>query len=236
MRNPGILPFLLLTLLLSSWTAFCASADASDLESRGSSGSGGGSKPPSPSKPNGKGPAHESHPAHEGHSVRLFGVQVAPGKPSGPGHPSHTTQSHSAHPSGHPIQHAHTPTLGRLVPDMGSDKYAHKRVSNPVGRPRKGTADTRVPSRKEVAAMKTSEPKTKEKWWNKKGGTPNIQGGTHKWYSAQRKYREKKKLEKQGGPVSEHPSGHHPHGGGGPGSPGAGTHAVSKRRLAAWAY
>ena len=63
--------------------------------------------------------------------------------------------------------------------------------------------------------------------------------GTGPRFEEQRDAREKKKQRKilQGQHADQHPSGH-PKGGGGrrPGSPGAGTHAVSKRKLAGTEY
>lgn len=75
--------------------------------------------------------------------------------------------------------------------------------------------------------------KQKVKWWQKAGGKPANPRGTGPFYETQRRYREMKKLQKaQGKHMDEHPSGHHPHTpkGGGPGSPGAGSHAISRRR------
>lgn len=70
-------------------------------------------------------------------------------------------------------------------------------------------------------------------WWQKPGGTPRAPSGKGKLYEAQRKYRERKKLQKQGKQMDDHPSGpHHQHPkGGGPGSPSAGSQAVSKRQF-----
>lgn len=240
MRYPAVFLLFFTWLLISNSAAPRVYAKNFDLESRGSSGSDTGSQPPSPSRNKGKAPAHETGPSHQVHSVRLFGVNVTPGKPSSPGRPNHFNQAHTAHPPSHSSPHPQTKQpgrLGHLIPDMGSDQFSYKRIANPMGRPKKGTyvaPGIRRPRRK---AGSSSEPKSKEPWWKKKGGTPNIQGGTHRWYNTSRNRRERQKLEKQAGPVSEHPSGHQHHqGGGGPGSPGAGSHAVSKRRLRGHEY
>ena len=211
-------------------------------------GSGSDSKSPPPSIPaekgNGKAPAHEGHstrlfgvdlhqkpgkaPAHgTGPSTRLFGVSVAPGKPPSPKHSSQSLKTHTEHDS--QKEHATLlPHMGRHFAALHSSANARKRpwpVSASVG-PKHGQKADSGPS--------VAKPRINSKWWKVPGGRPYVRRppGESPRYEVQRRVREKKKLKMLAAPqADEHPPGHHPsQGGGGPGSPGTGSNAVSKRR------
>lgn len=215
----------------------CASANQLEtaLHPRGSP-----SRTTSPSRPRGKGPAHDTHstrlfgvnihpnhanpPPHQAHSTRLFGVNVTPGKPTSP---SHTTES-SPHSS---PEHPKLPNMRHVVAGL----YVH-----PSKLKRPGPNTPTDASKKPKSTVKTEE---REPWWKKEGGRPTVRRplGTGPRYEQQRNAREKKKQLLQEQQAGLHSSGHpqyfHKGGGGrGPGSPGAGTHAVSKRRLATVEY
>lgn len=216
------------------------SAD-SYISPRGSS-AGSGSESPSSSRSKGKRPAHETH------STRLFGVNVTPGKPSSPAHTSHAKPAHTptqAHgpqlgskaPTHSPAQTKEPGRLGHLVANLQPVRYAYVPKGTPRGRP-KGSK-TGETSRQAGKAPQALAPKPQRGdsnpgrvWWKKQGGRPRaqrVEAGSGPRYEELKKIREMKKLKKAGKSLDEHPSGHHHHPHGGPGSPGAGSHAVSKR-------
>lgn len=102
------------------------------------------------------------------------------------------------------------------------------------------------PSRKRIRPASMSPPRKAEKkphvpWWQQAGGLPLRSKGTSPRLEEGRKWREQQRLRKatKNSPdISEHPQGHQHPKGGGPGSPGAGSHAVSKRtsRAAEWRH
>lgn len=70
------------------------------------------------------------------------------------------------------------------------------------------------------------------KWWSRPNSAPPMQYGTSKQYQSQKQIRERHKtLRAQGEHLDGHPSGHQQHPPRGPGSPGPGSHAVSKRSV-----
>lgn len=168
-------------------------------------------------------------------------------------HPSHATHSLAAAHQGHLSQAVHSRhglsshatsessgTLDHVVAGLhGGSRKNHdqalkpKKQSSDIVKPKKPAdvkPSTHGPQRPETRG---SGKHPKGPWWLKPGGTPRGAAGTGKLYESQRKYREKKKLEKQGKQADGHPSGPHRQSpkGGGPGSPSAGSQAVSKRRL-----
>lgn len=221
--------------------ALCASMDhfTSALHPRGSH-----SRSPSPSSPRSKSPPHEAHstrlfgvnvhpshakspPREAAHPMRLFGVNVTPGKPASPSHATHSTHTGSSHS---------TPEHPKLanVKHVLAGLYVHpSKLKRPA-------ASTAIDASKKP---KSTEETEKQAWWKKEGGRPTVRRpmGTGPRYEQQRDAREKKKQILREQQAGLHSAGHPPYfqkggGGRGPGSPGAGTHAVSKRRLATVEY
>lgn len=243
-RTYFIVSFLL---LIFSGQAFGGTSHGPDLQVRGSSGSGPGAKSPSPTH------SKEKAPAHEGPSVRLFGVNVTPGhKPvlsphskQSPNLPyeqsDHSSSSRHAPVVHHPAPlHSHetgkhSGSLGHLV--AGLQPHPPQRPANPPRRPGRPKGAKNIPKSVKASEALTARPARTakgQKWWKTAGGTPSASKsahGTSDRYERQKRYRERKKLGLVGKPLDEHPTKHHQHPPGGPGSPGAGSHAISKRRL-----
>lgn len=209
--------------------------------------SGSGSKPSSSSNPKGNSPTDgqksvrlfgvDLHPSQSSAArqkpVRLFGTNVHPAKspahestshsprqPASSVHLSQTAHDHQMHPVSGPTKRPGQ--LGHLVAGMKQQDSFHRRPKQ---------------TKRPTDAVQTPEEKAQNKfvgkWYNRPNSRPNLQLGQSKYYETRKRYREKqkqKKLEAQGS-HDQHPSGHHQQGGRGPGSPGAGSHAVSKRRL-----
>lgn len=135
-------------------------------------------------------------------------------------HVAHPPPPHPSGGSSH--SHVHEKdrdavNLGHLVANL------HPKGPKPRSRNRKGTEAGKGKGSGNHPNHPTGQ------WWKKAGGTPRVQRGTGQDYVQAKRYREKikaKKLESQGKHTDQHPSG--PQGkGGGPGSPGAGSQAVS---------
>lgn len=152
-------------------------------------------------------PAHSGQPAqaHPAHQLQSTPAQVRPKKRPYNRRPKPTTDTAPKH---QPL-----PRLGQLVAGLHSVPYSRKAPVHDV--------------------LPQTQQHTNRSWWKKPGGRPPSQIGTGTKYEEGKKYREAKKLKMQKEHLDGHPSGHqhHPPQGGGPGSPGAGSHAVAKRRL-----
>lgn len=159
----------------------------------------------------------------------------------------HSTQSAHQHPAqGPPAPQASTvdtqittSRLGRLVAGMDpQSKPSRKPPSHsrrpPIGWSYKGLpGGTSTPLKASKPAGSDKPKGTRTRWWNQVGGLPHRQQTTSPHYEYNKALREKQKLRKTMNkpPGSdEHPSGasQRPPS---PPSPGAGSHAVSKRRL-----
>lgn len=225
MRCFSIFLFLLMAALTSDSLVLQAYED--DLAVR-TSGSGSDSRSPSPSRTRGKTPAQEGHSTrlfgvevsegnkHKTHSTKLFGVNLTPGKPASPAHSSHSTHSHST-------QEIHSPASHSSVQGQHPHHLSDARSAN-LAQLGKNPKNFRQRGEKK-------EPQ--EAWWKKKGGKPRATQGLGPRYEIQKKYREKQKIKKIGQFLAQPSFEHHrpPKGDNGPGSPGAGSHAVSRRRL-----
>lgn len=157
--------------------------------------------------------------AHSAHSTRLFGVNIQ--KSASPAGPKSSHSTHSQAKSG-PHLHPKVGSAGLL----GQPVAGHQpvRAGSPAKKPKALAADHEHPQ------VPGSSRAPKRKWWNQAGGKPNVRYGTAVTYWRHREYREKKKLQKQQA-HDQHPSADRQHPSSGPGSPGAGGHAVSKRGL-----
>lgn len=125
------------------------------------------------------------------------------------------------------------PSLPPNKPKEGRDKPKRGR-GRPTKRPEDAIAGPTQKAANQPAAAKPWN-KGQGAWWNRAGGIPYRSQGTGPRYESLKKYRDNKKLRSSSSnppDVSEHPYGP-PHQGphGGPPSPDAGSHAVSKRGL-----
>lgn len=243
-------PGITLCLLLLSFicTALSGRTDQFGLQPRASSGSGGGPKPPLPSH------AISNAPAHGNPSLRLFGVNLTPGhKSTSPTHSTNSRPSHSAQQRVSVSEHsAHSAHMAGARPQTGTKQpgqLSHLVEGlHPIRVDRSPRVpNTHVPGRKpgrplgsknkpksDIVLVKPVRPAKGAKWWNTVGGRPNpppAADGAGRRYESQKKRYERKKLKQAGNLPDEHPNKHKHHQPGGPGSPGAGSHAVSKRRL-----
>lgn len=249
----GSTKFFIYVLLLLFFSCHFLCADANEppqeLRARGS-----GSRSPSPSRSTGKAPmqaapstgllddivkhvvarpATSTHASHstEGHSLQATPGHTHPHALSTPTHQTQSTPPTHTHPH-HYVSHSQPPSLPRL-PRLGHLAAQLQPAPTKEG-PRKRPKPKRLPPG--VKAPPRSDKGTgkgkatgRGTWWKKSGGTPVVRQGASSRYESNKKYRENKKLREQGLHTDEHPSAHPPHGGG-PGSPGAGSHAVSRKR------
>lgn len=236
MKYVGGLILRSLLLLVASCEALRPTAHLFELEPRTSSGSGPQSKSPSPPSSTGKAPARDSPQPHGQPSVRLFGVNVAPGKPSSHVHPSQASQTHTAHvvssadfhpqtKHGESVSHANVQMHpGQLSPQ----RTATTQLDAPTGK----HSATSGPQQQATGKLSSSDAgfSPKDPWWKKKGGRPRATHGLGARFEIDKKYRERQKVKKIGQFLAESPfKHHHPHKGDDePGSPGAGSHAVSR--------
>ena len=200
-------------------------------------GSPPASRTPSPSSSKEKSPAHD---AHDTQSVRLFGVNISPGeKAAGEPHRGRSGSSSAANPAkSGPSQTKQPGNLGHLIAGLHPKGQKPRERKGRFMKPPGESSESRnilqpitQSSHLRGKGRGNRSNHRKGPWWKHAGGTPRAQDGQGRLYLYQKQYREKKKLRLEGKSVDEHPSGprHHPTDGGGPGSPGAGSHAISKR-------
>lgn len=190
-----------------------------------------GSRSPSPSRPK------PTSPARNAQGVKLFGVVIheAPKEPVRLEHPSQsqTPHIHAADP-GRTSKHTSQSTASRS-PAHGTHAHPLIHLEQPKPIPRLKRLGSFVAGLHPGDAAPSKRPaQTRAKWWQKEGGKPARPHGSGPFYEEQKKYREMKKAEKQQGKhTDDHPSVHQqqPPKGDGPGSPGAGSNMVGKRRL-----
>lgn len=154
------------------------------------------------------------------------------------GHPAQLAHNSATHPEGTPQSPPKSKEAGNLRHLVEGLRSVPAKPRRPVGRPRKAITEFQAPKKQPGENSQMHAPPTKKPlgtpkrgpWWKQEGGTPGVQRGTAKYYDINRRYREKKKLMKQGKQADQHPPGphHQPPKGGGPGSPSAGSQAVSK--------
>lgn len=187
---------------------------------------------------------HPSHPLqfHPGHSSQPLQARPAP--------LPHLTQAHSTHqlqPPQRLTAQQKQATQGpagsraqstRSRSKKGVEGSGSSRKHQPLPRLRQlGASLHSIPHdvRKDPAhdILPATRKHTQRSWWKRPGGHPPSQQGAGTHYEASKKSREKKKLKTQGTQADDHPTWHphHPSRGGGPGSPGAGGHALSRRAL-----
>lgn len=219
---------------------------------------GSGSRSSSPSSPKGKAPAHQDeYTGLLGDVVRQGQRKPATSHPTGlledvvhqatARRPSHGHASHSlpVHLSAHQNQVPHTPPAHPKKPnyssrpDPGHEEHGG-RLGHIVAGLRPLSFHPRKASKQKTHDLGVSGAKSAEeaqslskmKWWKRPQSRPPAQYGTDKYYETRKRWREKKKEKKAKGlePPAEHPSNQQKHPPGGPGSPGAGSHAVGRRR------
>lgn len=223
-----------LFLLFSSRQTFGRPTNGLDLQPRGS-GSDSSPSRISPSHSKGKAPMYQSTGMLEDI------VHQALRRPPSPSHTIHssgTLPAHS-HTSTGPYPQTHTKQpgqLGHLVDGLHPLRVEKKpgvparRGGRPLGSKNKPKSSSQSVAVKPLQA-KPARPAKGSKWWNTPGGRPRpalSAYGTGPRYASQKRYREKKKLAETGKLPDEHPTKHLHHPPGGPGSPGAGSHAVRK--------
>lgn len=189
-------------------------------------------------------PASTSHLEISAQHAQTAAARPAPSGPSAfvqhhhQHQPVYPSQSAHGHPQTHPARPSQsTPSFqtadtAHAHPAVYSESTPHPQLKG-LGRIAAELRPVPVVPGKRIRRVGPPQ-KQKVKWWMKPGGKPANQRGTGPFYESQRRLREMKKLAKaQGKHTDERPSDHpwHPPKGGGPGSPGAGSHAVSKRRL-----
>lgn len=194
-----------------------------------------GSKSPSPSH------SKSASPPHEPQGTKLFGVVLheGPKQPARSEHPNQSLHTHRAHQGQTPAQHtqsipSHVPTHAVRMHSIQHLKSTPSPQFKRLGRIGAELHPAPMKPMRRPVVSESSSPKQRVKWWQKAGGKPARPHGAGPHYEEHKKYREKKKSEnKQEKHTDEHPSGHqqHPPKGGGPGSPGAGSSVVGKRRL-----
>lgn len=186
-----------------------------------------------------KPPDHATQPSQSHHAPMFLSH-------ARPVHPFHPVQAHGAQPR-HPLQtHPQRPSSEGVTTHLLSKQSAARLAASfATGskRPAEASHHPQMDAKKAKPnwlTMATGKPArgpmpgTRPAWWNQAGGRPRRQSGTGHRYEEKKAYNEKQKLlkkQQQGFPPSEHHE-QHPKPGGprGPGSPGAGSHAVSKRR------
>lgn len=215
-------------------------------------------KSPTETSPRGKRPVHEYHfkGIMDGHAHQEISK-----RPASPAHSTHSGPSTRltlgptahAHPGSGSGKHigATSEILGNLAAGSNPGQIPEKRRP---GRP-KGSKDSiqrasRLQETRQAAKEKPSAPPRRRvhkpprakpeatpsgnRWWQKVGGQPWAASGAGPRYGDKRKLGEMQKVKMAGQRPDEHPSGHdQQHKGPDPGSPGAGSHAVSKRLLTA---
>lgn len=179
-------------------------------------------------------PSQATHSAHVVHSVAVHpSIVVHPSTVIHPSTMAHPSLSHTAHVS-------HSQTLNEVAalrpgrstnkPPEGRPYRASKSTGRPVGRPRKPAKEPKPPKEPRLPKPK-GRPGPRDPWWKKSGGKPMASPGTGKQYEIGHRFRERQKAKQaQGQHHDDHPPfGHQPPKGEGPGSPGAGSHAVTRR-------
>lgn len=161
------------------------------------------------------------------------------------GHPTEgqPMQGHPTQPQSSSLEVMKTPRLIRLAVTLDPSAKPSREPKGQSGG-RRGGRRTPQPEdgrpRRKPSAPKEPEKqrkprKAQEAWWKKPGGVPHRAQGSSPDFDKNRSIRDMKKLKsllRSPPDLDEHPSGPHHHQGphGGPPSPGAGSHAVSKRR------
>lgn len=222
-------------------------------------GSGSGQRSPSPSQrrspsrgvhSSGSGPNLDLTLGRPGHSTASSGpnLDLTLGRPGSHAHSSPPPREHLAH---RPIQSTHTYTHAHAVHAHQPATHAmlaaqsHSPVHSGSKRPAEASHDAHTHHAYDTTWPPPKKAREKIEWWKKAGGRPRwpsfpvnpvkIKAGPMGYHhmSGTSRQSPQQKITREKDDAQEHPSGHELYpsqkGGGPPGSPGSGSHAVSKR-------